>query len=90
MNAITTGEVDYIGRADLKTLGMLKRNPKLAIKIMEDVPCDKLPGVLEGLIPYHTREKMHRVRGGEARKRGAAVSGMTHVPKELERVSGSE
>jgi ferredoxin-nitrite reductase len=43
-------------------------DPKLAIKIMEDVPCDKLPTVLEGLIPYHTREKMHRVRGGGAKK----------------------
>jgi peptide/nickel transport system substrate-binding protein len=31
MNAITTGEVDFIGRADLKTLGMLKRNPKVEI-----------------------------------------------------------
>ena len=43
-------------------------DPKLAIKIMEDVPCDKLPAVLEGLVPYHTREKMHRVRGGGAKK----------------------
>jgi hypothetical protein len=31
-------------------------------------PCDKLPAVLEGLLQYHTREKMHRVRGGGARK----------------------
>jgi ferredoxin-nitrite reductase len=46
-------------------------NPKLAIKILEDVPCDKLPAVLEGLVPYHTRDKMHRVRGGEARKASA-------------------
>ncbi len=43
-------------------------DPKPAIKIMEDVPCDKLPAVLEGLLPYHTREKMHRVRGGSAKK----------------------
>jgi ferredoxin-nitrite reductase len=38
------------------------------VKIMEDVPCDKLPMVLEGLVPYHSREKMHRVRGGGAKK----------------------
>lgn len=43
-------------------------DPKPAIKIMEDVPCDKLPSVLEGLVPYHTRDKMHRVRGGGAKK----------------------
>jgi len=48
-------------------------DPKLAMKIMEDVPCDKLPSVLEGLVPYHTREKMHRVRGAETRKTALAV-----------------
>ena len=30
-NALTTGEVDWIGRCDLKTLGMLKRDPHVAI-----------------------------------------------------------
>lgn len=43
-------------------------DPKLAIKIMEDVPCDKLPAVLEGLLPYHTRDKMHRTRGRDLKK----------------------
>ncbi len=47
-------------------------DPKMAIKIMEDVPCDKLPMVLEGLLPYHTRDRMHRVRGGAAKKAVAA------------------
>ena len=46
-------------------------DPKPAIKIMEDVPCEKLPMVLEGLLPYHTREKMHRVRGRDLKKAGA-------------------
>jgi ferredoxin-nitrite reductase len=40
--------------------------------LMEEVPCEKLPMVLEGLIPYHTREKMHRVRGSGAKKPAAA------------------
>lgn len=43
-------------------------DPKAAIKIMEDVPCDRLPAVLETLMPYHTRGKMHRVRGKAAPK----------------------
>jgi peptide/nickel transport system substrate-binding protein len=30
-NALVTGEVDWIGRCDLKTLSLLKRNPKIAI-----------------------------------------------------------
>lgn len=36
--------------------------PKLATKLLEDVPCDALASVLEGIVPYHTREKMHRPR----------------------------
>lgn len=48
---------------DIYVGGRSGRDPKLAIKLMEDVPCDKLPAVLEGLLPYHTRDKMHRVRG---------------------------
>ncbi len=50
-------------------------SPKLAVKILEDVPCDKLPAVLGGLVPYHTREKMHRVRGGDAKKLPAMQPG---------------
>ncbi len=46
-------------------------DPKLAVKIMEDVPCEKLPGVLEGLVPFHTRDKMHRVRGAAIKKSSA-------------------
>jgi ferredoxin-nitrite reductase len=49
-------------------------DPKLAVKIMEDVPCDKLSSVLEGLVPYHTREKMHRSRAREVRRPEAKPS----------------
>jgi peptide/nickel transport system substrate-binding protein len=31
MNAVVTGEVDAIGRADIKTLALLQRNPEIAI-----------------------------------------------------------
>ena len=30
-NALNAGEVDWIGRADLKTLNLLKRNPNIEI-----------------------------------------------------------
>ena len=56
-------------------------DPKLATKIMEDVPCDRLPAVLEMIMPYHTREKMHRVRG-------KAVPKGTGAPKST--ASGNE
>ena len=39
---------------------------KHAVKIMEDVPCDKLASVLEGLMPYHSRDKLHRTGRGKA------------------------
>jgi ferredoxin-nitrite reductase len=62
-------------------------DPRPAVKIMEDVPCDKLPAVLEGLVPYHTRKKMHRVRG-ETKRANAAASHKAIGGAELERVSG--
>lgn len=61
-------EGKVVEAVDIYVGGRSGPDPKLAVKIMEDVPCDKLPAVLEGLLPYHTREKMHRVRGGGARK----------------------
>jgi ferredoxin-nitrite reductase len=53
-----------VDAVDIFVGGRSGPDPKLAVKVMEDVPCDKLPLVLEGLVPYHSREKMHRVRGG--------------------------
>lgn len=38
-------------------------DPKLATKLLEDVPCETLPHVLAGMIPYHTRDKMHKSKG---------------------------
>lgn len=57
-----------IDAVDVYVGGRSGPDPKLAVKIMEDVPCDRLAAVLEGLVPYHTRDKMHRVRGKESRK----------------------
>ena len=60
------GEV--VDAVDVFIGGRSGPNPKAAIKVLEDVPCDRLPDVLAGIIPYHTREKLHRGKG-------------THVPK---------
>lgn len=59
---------NIVDAVDIYVGGRTGPHPKLAVKIMEDVPCDKLPAVLEGLIPYHTRERMHRARGNEPKK----------------------
>ena len=53
---------------DIFVGGRAGPDPKLAVKIMENIHCDLLPGVLEQIIPYHTREKMHRVKGQRKRK----------------------
>jgi ferredoxin-nitrite reductase len=60
------GEV--IDAVDVYVGGRSGPNPKIAVKILEDVPCDRLPAVLEGLVPYHTREKLHRGSRGKTAK----------------------
>jgi len=52
---------------DIFVGGRAGPHPKQAVKILENVPCDRLPQVLENIIPYHTRTKMHPIR----KKRGA-------------------
>ena len=44
-------------------------DPKPAIKLLEDVPCDILPEVLSGILPYHSREKMHRTKAKNVQKK---------------------
>jgi ferredoxin-nitrite reductase len=65
-----------VDAVDVYVGGRSGPNPKLAVKILEDVPCDKLPAVLEGLVPYHTREKLHRGGRGKTAKSLAAMTGV--------------
>jgi ferredoxin-nitrite reductase len=58
-------------------------DPKLAVKIMEDVPCEKLPAVLEGLVPFHTRDKMHRGRGGGPKNSRPTKRDQSHMRRDL-------
>jgi ferredoxin-nitrite reductase len=55
-------EGQVVDAVDVYVGGRSGPNPKVAVKILEDVPCEKLVSVLEGLVPYHTREKMHRTK----------------------------
>jgi ferredoxin-nitrite reductase len=68
------GEV--VDAVDVFVGGRAGPQAKHAVKIMEDVPCDELPSVLEGLVPYHTREKLHR--GG----RGKPARPLAVIPAE--------
>jgi ferredoxin-nitrite reductase len=51
-----------VDAVDVYVGGRSGPDPKLAVKLLEDVPCDALAGVLEGIVPFHSREKMHRAR----------------------------
>lgn len=41
---------------DVFVKGSTGPNPKVATKLLENVPCDNLPKVLEGLVPYLSRK----------------------------------
>src|SRR5438552_2183972 len=61
------GEV--VDAVDVFVGGRSGPDAKHAVKIMEDVPCDKLMSVLEGLVPFHSRDKLHRTGRGKAATR---------------------
>jgi len=65
------GEV--VDAVDIFVGGRAGPDPKLAVKLMENVPCDVLPKVLEQVIPYHTRQKMHRKKGKRKSKKMVKV-----------------
>ncbi|MFQ5481234.1 MAG: ferredoxin--nitrite reductase [Nitrospinaceae bacterium] len=62
-----------VDAVDIFVGGRTGPHPKLATRIMENVPCDILPNVLSQIIPYHTREKMHPVR---EKRRGQTRGGV--------------
>lgn len=49
IDGVITDAVDVFLKGDASA------NPKVAPKVLENVPCDNLPQVLEGLIPYLSR-----------------------------------
>ena len=54
---------EIVEAVDVFVGGRAGPDARLATRILEDVPCDQLPAVLSGILPYHTRDKMHRVKG---------------------------
>jgi ferredoxin-nitrite reductase len=81
-------EGKVVDAVDIFVGGRSGADPKPAVKIMEDVPCDKLASVLEGIVPYHTREKMHRVRGGDSKKHLPDTSRRPLGSPDLEKIPG--
>ena len=60
---------EVIEAVDIYMGGRTGIDSKLAVKVMEDVPCDQLAQVLEFVVPYHTREKMHPIKGKKYSRR---------------------
>ncbi len=50
INGVVTDAVDVFVKGDTGP------NPKIAAKLLENVPCDDLPQVLEGLVPYLSKK----------------------------------
>ncbi|MGD9851756.1 MAG: ferredoxin--nitrite reductase [Nitrospirales bacterium] len=68
------GEV--VEAVDVFVGGRSGPDPKPAIKLLEDVPCERLPEVLSGILPFHSREKMHKTKARSIPKRVAAGRAM--------------
>ena len=73
------GEV--IEAVDIFVGGRAGPQPHPATRIMENVPCERLPEVLQQLAPYHTREKMHPVRDRKPRRARARMPEEEETPR---------
>ncbi len=64
---------ETVDAVDVYMGGKAGKNPRLALKVLENIPCDELPQVLEQIVPYHARNKMHKVKGKKKKKPPAAA-----------------
>jgi ferredoxin-nitrite reductase len=71
-----------IDAVDVFVGGRSGPNPKPAVKLLEDVPCDVLPEVLGGILPYHTRDKMHRSKTRVVKNSGSLMTPLADQKKE--------
>ena len=77
-NALTTGDVDYIGRADLKTLDLLKRNPNVEILELSGyghyvLPMNTTDGAVRQYRCAHRHQICDRPRGDRRRRSSSAM-----------------
>ncbi|MEC4673066.1 MAG: ferredoxin--nitrite reductase [Nitrospirota bacterium] len=73
---------EIVEAVDVFVGGRAGPDPKLATRLLEDVPCDQLPAVLAGVLPYHTRDKMHRVKGKNRVNTSQPSAWLKHEPSE--------
>jgi ferredoxin-nitrite reductase len=74
---------EIIEAVDVFVGGRSGPNPSPAIKLLEDVPCDVLPEVLSGILPYHSREKMHRSKTRVIKNTAGLTKPLTDGKKEI-------
>jgi len=74
---------EIIEAVDVYIGGRSGPNPSPAIKLLEDVPCDVLPEVLSGILPYHSREKMHRSKTRAIKNTASVIKPLGDGKKEM-------
>ncbi|HEY4485103.1 MAG TPA: ferredoxin--nitrite reductase, partial [Nitrospiria bacterium] len=60
------GTIEIVDAVDLYVGGRSGPKARSGIRMLEDVPCDQLPEVMEGLVRYVTRDKTVEMVKGEA------------------------
>jgi len=79
---------EVIEAVDIYMGGRTGTHPKLATKVMEDVPCEQLAKVLEFVTPYHTRQKMHPIKGKKYSKNWKQAS-LESAQKQVKQIEDS-
>jgi len=79
---------EVIEAVDIYMGGRTGTHPKLATKVMEDVPCERLAKVLEFITPYHTRQKMHPIKGKKYSKNWKQAS-LKSAQKQVKQIEDS-
>ena len=70
---------EIIDAVDVFVGGRSGPDPKPATKLLEDVPCDVLPEVLSGILPYHARHKMHQSKTRIAKRSARSDEGRSRT-----------
>ena len=73
-------EGQIVDAVDVFVGGRSGKHAKLAIKILEDVPCDRLSEVLEQVVPYHSRKKMHPIKNKKKTPLGKSTRKADRAP----------
>jgi ferredoxin-nitrite reductase len=73
---------EMVEAVDVFMDGKAEPNPQTCLKVVEDVPCDELPALLERLIPYAGGKRPARVAAAAAASSASSLSANSAFPAE--------